>query len=257
MKKKFFKYILSVTIIFFSIIISGCNKSQPVAIIGAMDDEINEFITNLDNKKYTKYSDFEIYTGNINKQKIVLSKSGIGKVNAATTTQFIINKYKPKYIINTGLAGSLTPSSKAGDIFIAEKMVQHDFDITAFGNPKGYMDNGIEPDKPTIYYSDKNLVNEFINKSKNKNIKTGTIATGDIFVSDKQTKNSIRKEFGADLVDMESAAIAQTAKRNNIPVIILRSVSDGLNESTDEYKQNKQDIALKSALTVLEILKSK
>ena len=258
MKKYGYIYILILLIITIGIFyFCFISKREPLAIIGAMDDEINEFITNLDNKKHTKYSDFEIYTGNINKEKIVLAKSGVGKVNAATTTQYIIDKYKPKYIINTGLAGSISPDLKAGDILIASKMVQHDFDITAFGTAKGYMNTDIEPDKPTLYYSDKNLINDFINKSKDKNIKEGTIATGDIFVSDKQIKNNIRKEFNADLVDMERAAIAQTAQRNNIPVIILRAVSDELNDNEKEYKQNKQNIALKSALTVIEILNNK
>ena len=132
-------------------------------------------------------------------------------------------------------------------------MVQHDFDVTAFGNPKGYMDNGIKPDKPTFYYSDKNLINKF---TKNNYIKLGTIATGDIFVTDTKLKNNIKREFDADAIDMESAAIAQTVQRNNIPALILRTVSDGYNGTTDEYKQNKQDIAKIPALFIIKTLKS-
>ena len=81
------------------------------------------------------------------------------------------------------------------------------------------------------------------------------IATGDIFVKDLQTKKAIRKEFGADLADMESAAIAQTAERNNIPVIVLKTVSDGINDSEKEYTENKKDTAKQTALTVISILK--
>ena len=66
------------------------------------------------------------------------------------------------YIINTGVAGSLSPDIKAGDIVIIDGVDQHNFDVMAFGNPKGYIDNGIEPDKPTIFYSDKKLVEKFL-----------------------------------------------------------------------------------------------
>jgi len=196
------------------------NAKETVAVICAMDVEIEEISNNLCNAKIKQINDFNIIRGNIGKYNIILSKSGVGKVSAATTTQFIIDKYKPDYIINIGIAGSLSPELKAGDTVIADKMVQHDFDVTAFGNPKGYMDNGIEPNKTTIYYSDKNLIKNF---TKDKTLITGTIATGYIFVADTKLKQSIKKEFDADIVDMESAAIAQTAQRNNIPVIVIKT----------------------------------
>ena len=124
--------------------------------------------------------------------------------------------------------------------------------MTAFGHPKGYIDNGIEPDKPTIFYSDKELVDKF---AKDKSLKLGTVTTGDIFVTDAKLKEKIRKEFKADVVDMESAAIAQTAKRNNVPVIVLRTISDGLSDSTSEYEKNKINISKQPALKVISVLK--
>lgn len=253
MKKIFFILLFLISVLVCIIFFSFYKKST-IAIIGAMDDEIAEVSANLSNKNIKQQSNFSIITGNLGKYKIVLSKAGVGKVNAASTTQYIIDKYKPIYIINIGIAGSLSPDLNAGDTIIAKKMVQHDFDVTAFGHPKGYMDNGIDPDKPTIYYSDKNLKNKFLNI--NSNLKEGTIATGDIFLTDSKLKESIKTEFNADAIDMESAAIAQTAMRNNIPVIVLRTISDGVNGTTKEYYQNKQNLARKSALTVISALKT-
>ncbi len=249
--KKYFLYLIFFTIISVCTVILIIPKKTTIAVIGAMDVEINEILSNLSNTKSIQQNDFNITVGDFGKYRIVLSKSGVGKVCAATTTQFIIDKYKPIYIINIGIAGSLSKDLKAGDTIIAEKMVQHDFDVTVFGHPKGYMDNGIEPDKPTIYYSDKNLITQF---NKNNKLKTGTIATGDEFVTDLNLKNQIRKEFKADAVDMESAAIAQTAKRNNTPVIILRTISDGANDTIKEYKQNKPTTAQKASEITLSTL---
>ena len=255
MKKRliyFITFILTITVI---AIFAFSEKKETVAVIGAMDVEIEEIAANLSNiTKQANQNTFEITTGNLGKYKIILTKSGVGKVASATTAQYIIDKYKPEYIANIGIAGSISPEIKAGDTIIAEKMIQHDFDVTAFGNPKGYIDNGIEPDKPTIFYSDKALVDKY---AKENTVKLGTIATGDIFVTDTKLKNSIRQEFGADAVDMESAAIAQTAKRNNIPIIVFRTISDGLNGTTEEYNQNKQDIAKKPASIIIRTLKSK
>ena len=253
MKKNFLVCILFLIITCICATVFFLNKRETVAIIGAMDVEIEEILSNLSNAKGKQYLDFKIITGNLGKYRIVLSKSGVGKVNSATTTQFIIDKYRPAYIIIIGIAGGTSPNLKVGDTVIGSEMIQHDFDITAFGKPKGYIDNGIEPNKPTIYYSDKTLVDKFL---KNNFLKLVTIATGDIFVTDTKMKNDIRKEFNADVIDMESAAIAQTAKRNNIPVLVLRTISDGVNDATNEYKQNKQNIAKIPALMVVEMLKS-
>ena len=253
MKKIIFGCLLFLALIFGSIFIFQINQKESVAIIGAMDVEIEEIMANLSNINNEQQAEFKIVTGNLGKYKIILSESGVGKVASATTTQFIIDKYKPKYIINIGIAGSLSSDLKAGDTVVGEKMVQHDFDVTAFGNPKGYIDNGVEPDKPTIFYSDKKLVDKFL---ANNSLKLGTIATGDIFVTDKKLKNDIKKEFGANVIDMESAAIAQTAQKNNIPFIIIKTISDGLDGTTDEYKQNKQNIAKKPAQITVKTLKS-
>ena len=250
MIKKIILFLLSIFVVLGFLYI---NKKETVAIIGAMDVEIEEISNNLYNIKNKQINDFNIVRGNIGKYNIILSKSGVGKVSAATTTQFIIDKYKPNYIINIGIVGSVSPELKVGDTVIAEKMVQHDFDVTAFGNPKGYMDKGLEPDKPTIYYSDKNLIKIF---TKNKTLIKCSAATGDIFVTDTKLKQSIKKEFDADIIDMESAAIAQTAQRNNIPVIVIKAVSDSIEGNTNEYMQNKQSIACKPAQTVLDVLKS-
>ena len=245
-----FLLIVAVFVFFF---ISN-NKKETLAVIGAMDVEVQEVLNNLSNISTCQQNDFKIITGNIGKYKIVLSKSGVGKVASAVTTQFIIDKFKPDCIICVGIAGGLSSDLHTGDTVIAEKMIQHDFDVTAFGCSKGYMSNGIEPNKPTVYYSDKNLIKNFV--SKYKNLKIGTIVTGDIFVTDLNLKRNLNKEFNADAVDMESAAIAQTAKRNNIPVIVLRTISDEINHNTNEYKQNKQSIAKIPALIVIEMFKS-
>ena len=252
MKKYFLYGFLFILIVIISIESLFINKKDTVAIIGAMDTEISEIENNLSNIKHSQFADFKIITGNIGDSKIILSKSGVGKVNASTTTQFIIDRYKPNYIINIGVAGGVSSDLKAGDIVIAEKMLQHDFDLTALGCSKGYMNDGDAPEKPTIYSSDEVLVEKF---NKDKKYAKGTIATGDIFITDLNLKKNINKEFGADIIDMESAAIAQTSKRNNTSVIIMRIISDGLNDATNEYKQNKESLANKLALLVVAVLK--
>ena len=108
-------------------------------IIGAMDPEIDILVNDLENKKEEKKFGLNFYLGKLKKYDVVIVKCGVGKVNAGRTAQVLISEYSPKYIINTGIAGGLNNQLKIGDIVISTFLIQHDFDVTAFGYAKGYM----------------------------------------------------------------------------------------------------------------------
>ena len=114
-------------------------------------------------------------------------------------------------------------NDEEGDIVIGEKMVQHDFDITAFNHEKGYIPNvGVYID------SDEYLINlcEIILKNNNIPYHKGIIASGDIFCTDFIMSDKINKKFNALCVEMEGASIAQVCYLSHIPFLVLRSISD-------------------------------
>ena len=201
-----------------------------VAIIGAMDCEVELLKNMLSDAETVEAGRFFILKGKIGTHDVIVAKSGVGKVCAASCTQFIIDKFSPVCIINTGIAGGLADNLSVGDVVIAEELVQHDFDASDLGYAKGYMCNGINPDRPTVYYADKELIEIFENTAKKymQNGKThrGIIASGDMFVGNKAKKLEIKKLFNATAAEMEGAAIAQTAFLNNVPFIIVRAISD-------------------------------
>lgn len=207
------------------------NKVKRYAIIGAMDCEVEKLQELMQGLKKDDYNDLTIYTGKINSHEIILAKSGVGKVNAALNTQYIIDRFEPDCIINTGVAGGIGANLRVGDIVIGETLVQHDFDATALGYAKGYMCTGIEPNKPTLFYSDKALIEEFETAIKCLNseditVHKGVIATGDTFVSSSEKKHELFELFNATAVEMEGGAIAQTSNKNGVPCLIVRAISD-------------------------------
>jgi len=196
-----------------------------IGIIAAMHEEV-EAIQKLMTDIYIKeVYELQFIKGKINAKDVVLVKCGVGKVNAARTTQILLNNYEIEYVINVGTAGSLNEIIEIGDVVIGEKLVQHDFDITAGGHEKGYISH-----TGKYFYSDKNLVERtkkvIQGMNENFNAFIGTIATGDIFVQDIKVKNTIKAEFNADCAEMEGAAIAQVCMLDNIPFIVIRSISD-------------------------------
>lgn len=181
------------------------------AVKGIMEDVNSIDIYNL-----------KIYTGKINNKDSLLVRSGVGKVNSARVAQIITDKFDLSFIINIGSAGGLNEGLNIGDIVLGQTLVQHDFDVTAFGREKGFI-----PETGKFFESDKNLLQKCKNiKIDNQKIVLGTIASGDMFLTDSTLKEKIEQDFNATCVEMEGAAIAQVCALNKIPFIVIRSISD-------------------------------
>ncbi len=194
-----------------------------IGIIVAELEELECVLEKLENKKEEIYRGKTFYIGSINNKDVVIVRSEVGKVNAALTTQMLIDRYDVVLIINVGVSGSVDNSLDIGDIVIGEKLVQHDFDVTGFGRKLGEIEGiGI--------YIETN--SKLLDVFKNKDVKIGVIASGDKFVTDISDKNFIREEFKALCVEMEGASVAQVCLINKIDFLIIRSISDKLDGSS-------------------------
>ena len=212
---------------------------KKVGIIAAMQEEMNEIKNIMTELTEKNIYELQFFEGKIGNAECVLVQAGVGKVNASRCTQILIDNYDIEYVVNVGSAGSANNSLNIGDIVIGKILVQHDFDITAFGHKKGYISNvgeNISSDDKLIKKFE-NIINN--NDKEEYNIKVGTIASGDIFCTDIKMKEKIKYKFNADAIEMEGAAIAQVCYLDKIPFIVIRSISDtpnGSNEITfEEY----------------------
>ena len=216
-----------------------------------MEEELESILDIMDNIEEKEIYGLTFKTGQIEKNKIIVVKCGVGKVNAARVTQILIDTFNVKCVINVGAAGALSPLLNIGDIVIGEKLIQHDFDITAFDHDKGYI-TGVGD----YIYSDIELIEKFKKaannlKEKDYKIKTGIIATGDIFCTDIEMKNKIFSKFDADCVEMEGAAIAQVCYLDNIPFIVIRSISDSPNGNNEIDFDKFGELASKRCANIL------
>ncbi len=219
-----------------------------IGIIFAMEEELNSFLTNLKIKNKYKQYDLDFYEVEYFNKTLILCLSGVGKVNAARTSQILIDNFNINYIFNIGVAGGLSSNLNILDIVVAESLVQHDFDITSFNHPKGYIPNIGVNIKSSDY-----LVSVAKNVSKKMNLKinVGVIASGDIFVTNMMMSNKINNKFNALACEMEGASIAQVAYLSNIPFLVIRSISDVVgkdNKITYENFLNKSSLIVSNYL---------
>ena len=211
-------------------------------IITAMQEEMQEIQKLMKEISFIEIYGLNFIEGKINNKQVVLVEAAVGKVNAARTTQILIDKFDIDAVINVGSAGASNEELSIGDIVIGKKLVQHDFDITAFDHPKGYISNVGQ-----YFNSNKQLIEKIENAIQNLEdsdfkILVGTIASGDIFCTDIKMKEKIRNKFEADAIEMEGAAIAQVCQLDNVPFIVIRAISDspnGKNEITFEQYLKK------------------
>ncbi|WP_455029898.1 5'-methylthioadenosine/adenosylhomocysteine nucleosidase [Neisseria sp.] len=229
---------------------------QTIAVVGAMEQEIELLRESMADVKHVSFGKFSAYEGELAGKRTVLVLSGIGKVNAAVSTSWVIHQFAPDCVINTGSAGGLGKGLKVGDVVIGETVAHHDVDVTAFGYVWGQV-----PQLPAVFESDSNLIRQAEKAAQvfdGAAVTQGLIVSGDRFVHSSEGVAEIRSHFPeVKAVEMEAAAIAQTCHQLEVPFVIIRAVSDSADEKADiSFEEFLKTAAVSSAKMVTEIIKS-
>ncbi len=194
-----------------------------LAIMGAMEEEIEPLLAHFENVQVVEFAKNTYYEVQYNGLDMVIAYSKIGKVFASLTAATLIEKFGCDTLLFSGVAGGINPDLKIGDLIIANKLCQHDLDITAFGHPNGYVPGGavfVETSKEL------NTIAKEVAIENNLKVIEGTIATGDQFVHSNERKAFIETTFQADALEMEGASVAVVCDALNVPCFILRAISD-------------------------------
>lgn len=205
-------------------------------VISALFEEIETMFEMVELKRI-KNDAFEIYECEFNGQQILVGCCGIGKVNAASFTQFVLSHFIVDEIITIGAAGSLNSKHEIGDVVVSKDFIYGDVDVQVFGYKFGQMAQ--MPEKYNGKVIDIDLFND-----EQFSVKKGTIVTVDRFMSEYDDKFDLLET--KDAVEMESCAIAQVAFRNDVDVIGFRAISDRSFCSEDaaaDYEVTKKIVA--------------
>lgn len=229
-----------------------------IGIIGAMHEEIVELKELMVNIKERKISNLTFFEGELCGKEVVLTESGIGKVNAALSTTLLINEYKTEKIIFTGVAGAVNPEVNVTDIVIGTDLVESDMDVTAGGNYK----LGEIPRMKNSYFKPDSYLFDLAKSAAiklfgEKKVFFGRIISRDEFVASEEKVKKLNEIFSADCVEMEGAAVAHVCEVLNIPFVVIRSISDKAdNEAGMTFDEFVKIAAKNSKLIVEEILNS-
>lgn len=222
-----------------------------IAILGAFPEEIRFLLTQIQDVKQEFIQRTSFTTGTLRGKRVVVALTGIGKVNAATTTMLAIEHFRPKVVLFTGIAGGIHPQMMPGDIVIGKQVAYHDYGtLSSSGMQRGPTRDPVTHTENPLYFpcdtawvklaersSEKISWEKIVtgNGSRVPTVRTGLIVTGDVFVASDSATRELYASMKADATEMEGAAVAQVCYQQRVPVLIIRSMSDnaGNNASHD------------------------
>ena len=226
-----------------------------IGLLGAMDEEVAVIKAWMTDVRERSIAGCDFFVGQFEGKDVVLLKSGIGRVNAAVSTTFLLSEFTPEYVINLGSAGGFAPDLQVGDVVISDQVVHHDVDVTAFGYAIGQV-----PTMPATFSADPQLVEQAkhaLLSVTQVQAKVGLIGTGDSFMNDPVRVDAVRTIF-PDLVavEMEAAAVAQVCFKFGTPFVVVRSLSDiAGKESPKSFEEYLKVAAENSSLMIQQMLK--
>lgn len=200
--------------------------TRTIGLMGAMDEEIVLLLQGLERQQSVVYAGISFVTGIFHGKEVVVCKSGVGKVNAAVTTQILIHRFGVDIILFTGVAGAVNPSLNIGDIVISSSCQQHDMDVTPLGYKRGdipYQDISDFPADPRLLRLAEEICSELC---RDRKFIVGRVLSGDQFISDYNFVRMLHETMDGACVEMEGSAVAQVCHMNGTPYLVIRSMSD-------------------------------
>lgn len=202
-----------------------------IGIIVAMSKELRLLVNLLEDRREETVNGSLFAVGRIGRHEVCMMQCGIGKVNAAAGTLTMIQHCAPSLILNTGVAGGAGDGVRQMDIVVGERIAYHDVWCgpgTEYGQVQGL---------PRFFRSDERLV-RLASEMEDGTVRNGLICSGDKFIDSPAQVEEIKRNFpDVAAVDMESGAIAQICYQRQVPVFVMRVISDTPGSAADNTSQ--------------------
>ena len=183
---------------------------------------------------------FDVFQFENDQYTLFVIHSGIGEIAAAAAAELLIDRHAVEMIVNFGVVGGLTVEMETAKLCIVTRVVHYDYDLSGIDEvqPAQY------PGYDSIYLpADATLVEKAL--ALCPDLRPVTCASADKFVGNQSDKERLNRQYGADICEMESAAVLLTCRRSEVPCLMIKAVSDGLSGGGQEYYEALQECAAK------------
>ena len=217
-----------------------------------MDTELKLLLENAQIDHVDHIGNRDYYVGELCGVPVVLQRLGIGKVRAASGTATLLDRYDVSEVIFTGVAGGVSDETEVMDIVVATDLLQHDYGVMT---DDGFIWTGAQQGTDSVYPCDEELV-EMARESAvevlgEDHVFTGTVVSGDQFVSSAAYVKKLQEDFDAMACEMEGAAVAIVCSEYGVPFVVIRSMSDKADGKAVKTYENFMDIAADHSSTIV------
>jgi adenosylhomocysteine nucleosidase len=211
--------------------------------------------------------------GHLDDVEVVVAEAGVGKVNAAIAVSLLVERYGCRCVVFTGVAGGLDPSLAIGDVVIANHLVQHDTGVLDESGLRRYQPGHVPFFNPTLRfgYTPSAPLMERVRARlgdlkippidlgdgvvREPELVLGRVLTGDQFVDSTAVRDRLHRDIGGVAVDMEGAAVAQTAEALRVDYLVIRALSDLAGEDSPvDFSRFLPTVAENSVLVLRHLL---
>lgn len=182
-------------LIFAALTLLSCARHADTVIIISANAEWKALgtIAKPENGVYSSSPYGQWFFHTIKAKRVIFFHGGWGKIDAAGSAQYVIDKFNPRLIINIGTAGGFPGRINKGDVLLVNRTITYDI-YERMGDSKEAID---------YYTTDLN----YPKIDMDKGIRISPIVSADQDLSPKNIE-ALNKRYGALAGDWESSAIA-------------------------------------------------
>ncbi|SCC79720.1 adenosylhomocysteine nucleosidase [Bifidobacterium commune] len=250
-----------------------------IAVQCALEREAELIVSKMDGAQTEIVLNNRVTVGSYQGVPLVVCVGGMGAANAAAAAQFIVDRYAPKALIFSGIAGSINPGLAIGDILIcaeqhyAETNTQIIAECVPFleyfpsdatmveaavksAEQEGFERIRSQCESASVSHSQDDRLrvgNEGVESEPadtamdhangiGRHYVVGNVSTSDRFNTDPDVLRELVDRFGAEGEAMEEAPAAQIAAKCGVPFLCVRGISNPCGEAYDELDEQKYNL---------------
>lgn len=221
--------------------------ARTVAVIGALEKEVRQIFAELAEGTERKEAGLTMVEGSLGSVRVVATVAGMGTVNAAAAAQHLVSRYGAEALLFSGIAGGLNPALHIGDVVVGGTLRYLDTDTALIAESAPELEEFASTPALACMARSVLAAHGYVDLADGAPIDApryllGTIATGDRFVTGPAMREAAIAATDADCVEMEGAAVAHVAAKNEVACLVLRAISDNCDEAYDALCERVFDL---------------